>query len=66
MEGSWDEEALEKNRERGIHANPTKVHKINHMGKRYKVEGPHLVSPSPQSTPVLFQAGASEEGKNSQ
>lgn len=28
-----------------------------------KVEGPHLVSPSPQRTPLLFQAGASEAGR---
>jgi len=27
-----------------------------------QVEGPHLVSPSPQRTPLLFQAGASEVG----
>lgn len=62
-EGSWEEDALEKNRETGVYANPAKVHKINHVGNRYKVEGPHLVSPSPQRTPVLFQAGASTRGK---
>ena len=56
-EGSWDEGALLQDRESGIHAAPAKVHKINHVGERYKVEGPHLVSPSPQRTPVLFQAG---------
>jgi len=32
---------------------------VNHSGKRYQVEGPHLVAPSPQRTPVLFQAGSS-------
>ncbi|MFX4423973.1 LLM class flavin-dependent oxidoreductase, partial [Acinetobacter baumannii] len=37
--------------------------KINHVGKRYRVEGPHLVTPSPQRTPFLFQAGASEVGR---
>jgi len=62
-EGSWEEDALLKNRESGIYADPGKVHKINHVGKRYKVEGPHLVSPSPQRTPVLFQAGSSPAGK---
>ncbi|MFD4819406.1 LLM class flavin-dependent oxidoreductase [Peribacillus butanolivorans] len=63
-EGSWDEGALLQDRESGIHAAPAKVHKINHVGERYKVEGPHLVSPSPQRTPVLFQAGSSPAGRD--
>ncbi len=62
-EGSWEEDALVQDRERGIHADFDKVHKINHSGERYQVEGPHLVSPSPQRTPLLFQAGASEAGR---
>ncbi|MEZ5210500.1 LLM class flavin-dependent oxidoreductase [Gordonia sp. (in: high G+C Gram-positive bacteria)] len=62
-EGSWDEDALVQDRERGIHADYDKVHRIDHVGPRYRVEGPHLVSPSPQRTPLLFQAGASEAGR---
>ena len=62
-EGSWEDDVLEKNRETGVYANPAKVHKINHVGERYQVEGPHLVSPSPQRTPLLFQAGSSVRGK---
>ncbi|KRB73339.1 oxidoreductase [Nocardioides sp. Root190] len=62
-EGSWEEDALVQDRERGIHADYDKVHRINHAGARYQVEGPHLVSPSPQRTPLLFQAGASEAGR---
>ena len=53
-----------QDRESGIHADPAKVHKINHVGERYKVEGPHLVAPSPQRTPVLFQAGSSSAGRD--
>jgi long-chain alkane monooxygenase len=49
-EGSWEEDALLQNRETGIYADFDKVHKINHEGPRYQVEGPHLVSPSPQRT----------------
>ncbi|MFT3662219.1 MAG: LLM class flavin-dependent oxidoreductase [Gordonia sp. (in: high G+C Gram-positive bacteria)] len=63
-EGSWEEDALVQDRERGIHADYDKVHRIDHVGERYAVEGPHLVSPSPQRTPLLFQAGASEAGRN--
>ncbi|RID81490.1 FMN-dependent monooxygenase [Peribacillus asahii] len=63
-EGSWDEGALLQDRKSGIHADPSKVHKIHHVGERYQVEGPHLVSPSPQRTPVLFQAGSSTAGRD--
>jgi long-chain alkane monooxygenase len=62
-EGSWEEDALLRDRAAGIHADYGKVHRIFHEGPRYKVEGPHLVSPSPQRTPLLFQAGASEAGR---
>ncbi|TBU98615.1 LLM class flavin-dependent oxidoreductase [Stutzerimonas kirkiae] len=62
-EGSWDEGALLVDRERGVFADPAKVHKIWHKGPRYSVEGPHLVTPSPQRTPFLFQAGTSKTGR---
>ena len=63
-EGSWDDGALLQNRETGIHGDFDKIHRIHHVGKRYTVEGPHLVAPSPQRTPLLFQAGSSEAGMN--
>ncbi len=63
-EGSWDEGALLQDRERGVHADFDKVHKIHHVGPRYSVEGPHLVAPSPQRTPLLFQAGSSRAGRD--
>jgi FMN-dependent oxidoreductase (nitrilotriacetate monooxygenase family) len=62
-EGSWDEDALVQDKDRGVHSDPSKIHKINHVGKRYSVEGPHFSSPSPQRTPVLFQAGSSPAGQ---
>jgi FMN-dependent oxidoreductase (nitrilotriacetate monooxygenase family) len=63
-EGSWDDGALLQDRDRGLHGDYAKIHKINHAGKRYQVEGPHLVAPSPQRTPVLFQAGSSPAGRD--
>jgi FMN-dependent oxidoreductase (nitrilotriacetate monooxygenase family) len=63
-EGSWDDGALLQDRVRGLHGDYSKIHKIHHVGKRYKVEGPHLVAPSPQRTPILFQAGSSTAGRN--
>lgn len=62
-EGSWDEGAVVKDKAAGVYADVSKVHKIHHESERYRVEGPHLPSPSPQRTPLLFQAGSSESGR---
>jgi FMN-dependent oxidoreductase (nitrilotriacetate monooxygenase family) len=62
-EGSWDDDALLKDRASGVFSDYRGIHKIYHAGKRYRVEGPHLPSPSPQRTPVLFQAGSSGVGR---
>ncbi|MBJ7332462.1 MAG: LLM class flavin-dependent oxidoreductase, partial [Solirubrobacteraceae bacterium] len=62
-EGSWEDDAVVNDRERGIYADPSKVHDIDHVGEYYDVVGPHLTEPSPQRTPVLFQAGSSERGR---
>lgn len=61
-EGSWDDGALLQDRAGGRHGDPARVHRIDHVGRYYSVEGPHLVSPSPQRTPLLFQAGSSKTG----
>ncbi|WBU39354.1 LLM class flavin-dependent oxidoreductase [Homoserinibacter sp. YIM 151385] len=62
-EGSWDDDALLKDRAGGRYSDPDRIHKINHVGERYRVEGPHLPSPSPQRTPLLYQAGSSSDGR---
>lgn len=62
-EGSWDDGALLRDKTSGVHGDVNKVHKIHHEGERYRVEGPHLVAPSPQRTPLLFQAGSSSTGR---
>jgi len=62
-EGSWDEDAVVADRERGVYTDPTKVHPIGHEGKYFTVPGIHLSEPSPQRTPVIFQAGASPRGR---
>ncbi|MDD1012410.1 LLM class flavin-dependent oxidoreductase [Pseudomonas rubra] len=61
-EGSWEDGAVLNDRQQRIYAQPDKVHKIKHQGEFYRVEGYHLCEPSPQRTPVLFQAGSSERG----
>ncbi|UBM25190.1 LLM class flavin-dependent oxidoreductase [Pseudomonas sp. p1(2021b)] len=62
LEGSWEDDAVVVDRERRVYARPDKVHKVRHHGEFYKVEGYHLCEPSPQRTPVLFQAGSSPRG----
>ena len=65
LEGSWEEDAVVRDLERGIYSDPAKIHDIDHHGEFYPdVPGPHLAEPSPQRTPVLFQAGASEWGRD--
>lgn len=62
-EHSWEDDAVVLDRENRVFADPSKVHLINHHGSYFDVPGPHLVEPSPQRTPVLFQAGASPRGR---
>ncbi|TFV98473.1 NtaA/DmoA family FMN-dependent monooxygenase [Orlajensenia leifsoniae] len=61
-EGSWDDGAVVYDRERGIATDPSKVRYIDHVGAAHRVAGPHIVHPSPQRTPVLFQATGSPAG----
>jgi FMN-dependent oxidoreductase (nitrilotriacetate monooxygenase family) len=62
-EGSWEEGAVVRDKQKGIYADPDKVHEIGHDGKYFRVPGTHLCEPSPQRTPVLYQAGASSRGR---
>lgn len=62
-EDSWEDDAVVRDTRSGTYADPSKVHMINHEGPYYTVPGPHLCEPSPQRTPVLFQAGSSERGR---
>ena len=43
-------------------ADPARVHPVQHEGRHYQVDAIHLSEPSPQRTPVLYQAGASARG----
>jgi len=62
-EDSWEDGAVEVDRERGRYTDPAKVHRIDHEGERFSVSGPHGCEPSPQRTPVIFQAGSSDRGR---
>lgn len=62
LEGSWEDDAVQNNKETGIYTDPEKVHNIEHEGKYFKVPGIAITEPSTQRTPVIYQAGASSRG----
>jgi FMN-dependent oxidoreductase (nitrilotriacetate monooxygenase family) len=62
-EGSWEEGAVIRDRAAGIYARPEMIHEIAHHGKHFNMRAIHRAEPSPQRTPVLYQAGSSERGR---
>jgi len=61
--GSVEPDAYPMNRQTGQYADISKVHKINHHGTFFSVEGPLTANPSPQGRPVIVQAGQSHDGR---
>ncbi|KQQ86138.1 LLM class flavin-dependent oxidoreductase [Aureimonas sp. Leaf324] len=62
-ETSWDEDAVRRDKSARVFADPAAIHEIRHEGPYYQGRGYHLSEPSPQRTPVLFQAGTSGRGQ---
>jgi alkanesulfonate monooxygenase len=62
-EGSWEDDAVRRDKATGIYIDPTKVHRVHHDGQYLRLDGIHLSQPSRQRTPVLYQAGASPKGQ---
>jgi len=62
-EGSWEDDAVCADRAAGLYADPEKVRVVRHEGPQYRMEAMHLSAPSPQRTPVLYQAGSSPRGR---
>ncbi len=61
-EGSWEDGAVIADKARRIHTLPDKVQPVVHDGPFYRANAIHMSAPSPQRTPVLFQAGTSQRG----
>jgi FMN-dependent oxidoreductase (nitrilotriacetate monooxygenase family) len=59
---SWDDDAFVRNRETGVYVDKTKMRRLNHKGRFFRIEGPLNISRSKQGQPVVFQAGASDSG----
>jgi len=60
---SWEEDAFVRNKESGKFFDPQKLHPLNHSGEFFQVAGPLNIGRTPQHRPIIFQAGASEDGK---
>ncbi|KAM0545364.1 hypothetical protein ACHAPJ_011348 [Fusarium lateritium] len=63
-EASWADDAVVQDNEKDVYADPNLVRTIKHHGRFYHMESKHIVPPSPQRTPFLFQAGTSGAGIN--
>ncbi|WP_337188053.1 LLM class flavin-dependent oxidoreductase [Phenylobacterium sp.] len=61
---SWEDDALVHDKESGVFFDPAKLHALNHKGEFLSVKGPLNIARSRQGQPVIFQAGASEDGRS--
>jgi len=61
---SYDDDAFVRDRASGRYFEPSKLHFLNHKGTHFSVRGPLNVARPPQGHPVLFQASASDTGKD--
>jgi FMN-dependent oxidoreductase (nitrilotriacetate monooxygenase family) len=61
---SWEDDAHVGDKETGVFVDPDKLHTLDHKGEFFQVRGPLNIKRSRQGQPVIFQAGASDDGKN--
>jgi FMN-dependent oxidoreductase (nitrilotriacetate monooxygenase family) len=64
--GLWDsfaDDAFRYDAESGIYFDPARLHVLDHKGEHFSVSGPLNIARPVQGWPVIFQAGASEPGR---
>ncbi|MFC4305080.1 LLM class flavin-dependent oxidoreductase [Cohnella boryungensis] len=61
---SWEDDAFVRDKATGVFFDPEKLHRLDHKGEYFSVQGPLNIGRSRQGQPVVFQAGSSESGKN--
>jgi FMN-dependent oxidoreductase (nitrilotriacetate monooxygenase family) len=61
---SWGEGSVLADKATGRYSDAAGIRPIDHRGEFFSVRGPLNISRPPQRHPALFQAGASEDGKN--
>ena len=63
-EESWADDSRVMDKATRIASTPERVRRITHDGPNIKLDAIHLSEPSPQRTPVVYQAGASSRGRD--
>ncbi|KEY66475.1 hypothetical protein S7711_04806 [Stachybotrys chartarum IBT 7711] len=61
--GSWADDSVKWDKKTHVAYEPSRIAKIEHSGKHIKMSARHQMHPSPQRTPVIFQAGTSKVGQ---
>ncbi|OXM86222.1 LLM class flavin-dependent oxidoreductase [Paenibacillus rigui] len=61
---SWEDDAFVRDKASGVFFDPSKLHRLDHKGEFFSVQGPLNIGRSRQGQPVVFQAGSSEAGKD--
>ncbi|PMD30652.1 bacterial luciferase-like protein [Hyaloscypha variabilis F] len=60
--GSWADDSVRWDEVNRVAYEPSRIKKIEHNGTHLRLSARHQLHPSPQRTPVLFQAGTSKSG----
>ncbi|MEY4054807.1 MAG: hypothetical protein RL519_142 [Pseudomonadota bacterium] len=66
VSGLWDsfaDDAFGMDPGSGIYFDPDRMHTLNHKGEHFSVSGPLNIARPVQGWPVIFQAGASDPGR---
>lgn len=61
---SFEDDIFIRDKDSGTFLNRGKLHRADHKGPHFRVEGPLNVSRSAQGHPVIVQAGQSEDGRS--
>lgn len=67
VKGLWDsyeDDAFPRDKAAGRFLDKAKQHRLDHRGEFFSVTGPLNIQRSRQGQPVIFQAGASDDGRN--
>lgn len=62
-EDSWEDDALVADADAGVYIDADRIHRTEFAGAHYRSRGYFGAPPSPQRTPVIFQAGTSPKGR---
>jgi FMN-dependent oxidoreductase (nitrilotriacetate monooxygenase family) len=67
VKGLWDsfeDDAFVRDKANDVYLDWDRMHALDHEGEFFQVQGPLNMERSPQGRPIMFQAGASEEGRD--